>query len=64
MGILGGGEEEAVESGREVEVAVQEKSRWGGGRGKKRGRSNPKPLLRRLSAAKPLPWGESSWLVL
>lgn len=64
-GDLGGGEEEAIESGREVEV-VQEKQEWGGGRERgKEGWERPKPKLwlGRFSTVKPLPLGECCWLV-
>lgn len=63
---MGGGEEEGVESGRKVEVALQEKPK---GRGAGEGdtgweRLKPKSLLRGFSTVKSLCLGESSWLEL
>lgn len=56
---LGGGEEEAVESGREVEVIVQEKPREGRewGRGRKGGRGlSPNHYWGDSLQSSPCPW--------
>lgn len=62
-GHLGGGEEEAVKSGREVEVVVQEKQEWGGGRERiGEGKAHTQTLVGILSAVKPQLVGARGWL--